>query len=123
MTVVELLKEKNKIIREELELDFDLIPESQIMEVEPKYMSTQSDMSSCIYCKHFYDNNCEGCPMDEHGNSCMDDESTYNQAFLTKKLSGKSLSKNPKIKRRLDELFEVFNESNGLEEKGRINHV
>jgi hypothetical protein len=77
MTVSEYLRRKNNILREYLELDFDLIPEEQIREVEQSELGFDV-FGACPYCNvHNRLNSCEGCPMYDAGNDCRLDESTW----------------------------------------------
>jgi hypothetical protein len=84
MTDIEFMKEKNKIIREELGLKFDLIPESQMIELDEEQkklaaanIDNENGGTSCLYCIVF--DSCIGCPMNDAGNPCSDEGNTWVQ--------------------------------------------
>lgn len=76
MLVSEVIREKNKIFRKYLGLDFDLIPESQIEECTQIPLSMHSSFSSCPYCV-VYGKDCKECPMSKAGNKCDTYGSTW----------------------------------------------
>ncbi|OQX58597.1 MAG: hypothetical protein B5M52_05165 [Helicobacteraceae bacterium 4484_230] len=70
MTALEYLKAKNDLI--ERVTGCILIPEDQLVEHEPDL--------NCTYCTLYYDK-CDGCPMKEAGNGCIDNlETSYAKA-------------------------------------------
>ena len=79
MTTTEFFKSKNKILRETLGLDFDLVPESQMVDVPFVELSTESGAHSCPYCMVFLklDKICDYCPMAKAGNKCVHQSSTW----------------------------------------------
>jgi len=118
MTVTQYITEKNRIIREALNIDFDLVPETQIKEVElTEPLSIISDVSACPYC-HAYmlkESGCIGCPMEVAGNGCCHSDSTYE--VITEKYvynnpdtHATSLVNDERIRVPLEALIEQFNE-------------
>ena len=87
MLVTDYIKEKNKILREEFGIDFDLVPEDQIKEVPARKLSTEFSTDMCPYCavfgdNRFFENDCRGCPMKEEGNRCGVDYGNTWDKFL-----------------------------------------
>ena len=85
MSVVEFLKRKNEIVK--AVTGVILVPEDQIMDIpedERTPLDLNDDLSEydflgteyCPYCALYFDNDCEGCPMYEAGNRCI--EGIYN---------------------------------------------
>ena len=76
MTDIKYMREKNKILRECLGLDFDLVPEDQMENCEVQYslgLSTAGG-DSCPYCKNYYMDGCRSCPMAKAYNECCSEE-------------------------------------------------
>ena len=74
MKVSDFLRAKNEIILSETGLV--LIPEDQIKDFDPMPLYGDSDADICPYCTMFIEDtmgnrSCEGCPMSEAGNRCM----------------------------------------------------
>jgi len=76
MTVVEFIKEKNRIIYEETGLV--LVPEDQIKECRQLTLDITVSDTSCPYCLA-YSNNCDKCPMGKAGNVCDNYGSTWSR--------------------------------------------
>ena len=74
MTTIEFLKEKNRILREELGLPYDLIPIEQMENVRFYALNIDTAEGSCPYCLEFYTGEigkpCGTCPMSKAGNEC-----------------------------------------------------
>jgi len=81
MTVSAFLREKNKILKEYLNLDFDLVPEDQIEECEQLELDMDSP-SSCPYCM-VYGNGCKNCPMEKAGNGCKNNRQSTWVKYIT----------------------------------------
>jgi hypothetical protein len=77
MTTSVFLREKNIILRDTIGLDFDLVPEDQIVDLPQnlcKPLSNANTSRSCPYCVGYtslnaYDH-CAMCPMGIAGNRC-----------------------------------------------------
>jgi hypothetical protein len=75
MTVREYIIEKNKLIYDQLGLI--LVPEDQIIDIEPMKISEEADYLACPYCiKYLF---CHGCPMNKADNNCNNLNSSYGQ--------------------------------------------
>ena len=118
MTVVEFLREKNKIIKDVTGLT--LIPESQIQEV-PKHKLSEYIMYSkllgddiCPYCLVFEE--CKDCPMNIAGNKC--DYYNCNSTWGKTSIEWRSLAKEEDILK-LNALVKQYNKEidNKVEEK------
>ena len=86
----EYLIKKNKIVIEETGLV--LVPENQVKLIEMKNYQVANFISgldkykgrydltseNCSYCAMFFSDDCEGCPMSEADNCCIDGGSSYN---------------------------------------------
>jgi hypothetical protein len=78
MKTSQFLREKNRILRETIGLDFDLVPEEQIVDLPEhlmKPLSNASSSQSCPYCVGYFNysdeyNTCGMCPMNLAGNKC-----------------------------------------------------
>ena len=77
MTPVEYMHKKNALVKDYTGLI--LIPEDQIIEVEPRQLYEDDD-EICPYCAVFSVYACENCPMKEAGNECViDSGNTYDR--------------------------------------------
>jgi hypothetical protein len=70
MTNIDFMKAKNAILREHIGIDFDMIPESQMVETGNQFeLNVNGSARSCVYCVEFPDE-CDICPMYLAGNGC-----------------------------------------------------
>ena len=74
MTVTSYMRSKNKILREHIGIDFDLVPEDQIKECTQYLLSVDDSANSCPYCLEYLEGDCRGCPMRIAGNECDDSD-------------------------------------------------
>ena len=105
MTVREYIEKKN-----ELTLKYagvKIVPEEQIVDMEPVELG--SIPSACPYCLKYYGNDCEGCPMDEAGNNCIDSDSTWMKFVRIMRNEGWLGYRNER-----DKLVDEYNKSNGF---------
>jgi hypothetical protein len=65
--------------------DIPLVPKKQLKDVEPAFLSVNSDYENCPYCRLYYDDinlyECKGCPMSDAGNCCKIMDSTYRTQY------------------------------------------
>ena len=80
MTTKTYLRKKNKLLREIAGIDFDMVPEDQIQDVEFIELNTKSYADMCPYCLYYTE--CTGCPMYEANNQCNTDENNTWRRFL-----------------------------------------
>ena len=81
MTTREFLIKKNKIVKKVTGIT--LVPEDQIEDIYPVFLEAYEGTSTlvadlCPYCVAYPV--CDDCPMYIAGNSCENDDSTWNQA-------------------------------------------
>jgi len=108
MKVSEYIRRKNDIIEKTTGLV--LVPDDQIIDLEPMPLDVYEDGEACPYCIAFED--CKGCPMKLAGNCCNGiEESTYRQVY--KALSG-GIVQSPLVKKDIRDLVKEYNESNGF---------
>ena len=110
MTVREYIKVKNSIL--EKATGITLVPEDQIIDLEPMPLSLDHDGDACPYCLHF--ENCEKCPMKLAHNKCLSSISnTYKE--ITDQLPTKEIVyKGNSFYQELKYLIEIYNTSNGF---------
>lgn len=86
MELLEFLRRKNKLIQDFAgNKDLILIPKEQMFDIEKRILpeDTIFDGDICPYCLVFNDREepaevpCGGCPMNEAGNMCDNEDSTY----------------------------------------------
>ena len=117
MTVTEYIKRKNKIIFDEIGVI--LVPKSQIAECEQWELNMHSDADMCPYCLVYNqdgeEDNCEGCPMFDAGNSCDsgDWDNTWREVCKELKMEDRGtyyIYNYPKFHQKLENLVNQYNE-------------
>jgi hypothetical protein len=106
MTVEEYIRKKNEILYDITGIT--LVPEDQIIDIDPMKLSIESDSKACPYCIEylFKYESCKSCPMFLAGNECVvNDNNTYEET--RNGLEG-SIIKIKKIR----DLIKEYNESN-----------
>lgn len=75
MTVIEFIQRKNAILEDIT--DIRLVPDDQIIDVEPRYLKlkglteqSKNDGLICPYCILYADDDCHGCVMRDKDNEC-----------------------------------------------------
>lgn len=72
LSMAEFIRAKNKILREDYGIDFDLVPEDQIVDMPKiKKLNTSNVSYMCPYCAEgLREDNCNMCPMSKANNQC-----------------------------------------------------
>ena len=127
MTTTEYMVRKNKILREFLGIDFDLVPESQMVDIKYNELSMFDSQSSCPYCAEYYDEYgktpCSGCPMYEANNECeFGTFNTWSQYITACNVSGVKSHMFPESKAYtpvslLVKEYNLSNESKGVQDE------
>jgi len=116
MTTIEFLKKKNQILREYLGLNFDLVPEEQMINVPFKELSNETSAGGCPYCVEYLNAitaECTGCPMTLAGNSCeVDENDTWTRYISEVKFT--HVEEKSEAYEPMNDLIKEYNESNKL---------
>lgn len=83
MTDTDYMKAKNKILREYIGIDFDLVPEDQVENCPEQYeLKVDESTGSCPYCLNYLDEDCEHCPMAKADNECTVSEGNTWEKYI-----------------------------------------
>ena len=118
MKLTTYLKEKNKILRKYLGLEFDLVPKEQIDKkcdsLKPLKLDSRS-ANSCPYCLLYSIDGCEECPMSKADNHCtISFDSTWDRYMNSIPSFDGHWSVNSPAYEPMNKLIAKYNKSHGL---------